>query len=138
MSTELVAKDQDPKQRLINSIRGWIHMDNLLENHSAQAANARAMRNKHEADAIALMKQMRLDKSTIQVSGSSLTLQRKSAPASLTWTYLEKEIPAWISRSGLSVVQGQSLLKWLQEHREVKETENLKKSPQGPKQPVLQ
>jgi trans-aconitate methyltransferase len=96
------------------------------------------MRNKHETEAISLITQMRLDKSTIQVSGSSLTLQRKSAPAGLTWTYLEKEIPAWASRSGLSVVQGQSLLKWLQEHREIKETESLKKTPQGPKQATLQ
>jgi len=136
MSTELVVKDQ--KQRLIDSIRGWIHMDNLLENHCAQAANARTMRAKHETDAISLMKQMRLDKSTIQVSGASLTLQRKSAPASLTWTYLEKEIPAWAARSGLTVAQSQSLMKWLQEHREVKETESLKKNAQGPKQPVLQ
>ena len=134
MSTELALKD--PKQRLIDSIRGWIHMDNLLENHSAQAANARALRLKHEIDAIALMKQMRLDKSTIQVSGASLTLQRKSTPGSLTWTYLEKEIPAWATRSGISAVQSQSLLKWLQEHREAKETESLKKS--GSKTPTLQ
>lgn len=134
MTTELVVKDQ--KQRLIDSIRGWIHMDNLLENHNAQAANARTLRTKHEMEAISLMKQMRLDKSTIQVSGASLTLQRKSAPGSLTWTYLEKEIPAWATSSGISAAQSQSLLKWLQEHREVKETESLKKS--GPKTPALQ
>lgn len=127
----------DTKQRLIDSIRGWIHMDNLLENHSAQAANARSLRAKHEADAIALMKQMRLDKSTIQVSGASLILQRKTVPASLTWTYLEKEIPAWGSHTGISTTQVQSLMKWLHDHRDLKETESLKKM-QGPKTPTLQ
>jgi hypothetical protein len=132
--TELVSKD--PKQRLIDSIRGWIHMDNLLENHTAQASNARAMRSKHEVDAIALMKQMRLDKSTIQVSGASLTIQKKTAPATLTWGYLEKEIPAWAARSGVSPTQSQSLIKWLHDHRDTKETESLKKS--GPKTPALQ
>ena len=131
--TDIVTKD--PKQRLIDAIRGWIHMDNLLENHNAQAANARTLKNKHEADAIALMKQMRLDKSTIQVSGASLTLQKKATPGALSWTYLEKEIPAWATRTGITAVQSQSLIKWLHDHRELKETESLKKS--GLKTPTL-
>jgi len=123
--SELVQKD--PKQRLVDSIRGWIHMDNLVENHTAQASNARALRVQHEATAIALMKQMRLDKSTIQVSGASLTLQKKSVPAALSWTYLEKEIPLWATQSGISAAQSQSLVKWLHAKRDVKETESLKK-----------
>lgn len=132
--TDIVSKD--PKQRLIEAIRGWIHMDNLVENHNAQATNARTLRSKHETDAIGLMKQMRLDKSTIQVSGASLTLQRKSVPGSLSWGYLEKEIPAWATRSGVSAVQAQSLVRWLHDHRELKEVESLKKN--GLKTPTLQ
>lgn len=124
--TDIVAKD--PKQRLIDAIRGWIHMDNLLENHAAQASNARALKSKHEADAIELMKQMRLDKSTIQVSGASLTLQKKAAPAALTWGYLEKEIPAWAKQNRIGDAQVQSLTRWLHDHREVKESESLKKA----------
>jgi hypothetical protein len=111
-------------------------MDNLLENHNAQAANARALKNKHEADAIALMKQMRLDKSTIQVSGASLTLQKKSAPAALSWGYLEKEVAAWATQAGVSASQSQSLIQWLHDRREVKATESLKKT--GLKTPPLQ
>jgi len=118
----------DQKQRLIDSIRGWIHMDNLLENHTAQASNARTLRAKHEADAIELMKQMRLDKSTIQVSGASLSLQKKATPSTLTWGYLEKEIPTWAAHTGISVAQGQSLIRWLHDHREIKESESLKKT----------
>jgi hypothetical protein len=131
--TDIVTKD--PKQRLIDAIRGWIHMDNLLENHNAQAANARTLKSKHEAEAIALMKQMHLDKSTIQVSGASLTLLKKATPGALSWTYLEKEIPAWATRTGITAVQSQSLIKWLHDHRELKETESLKKS--GLKTPTL-
>ena len=131
--TDIVTKD--PKQRLIDAIRGWIHMDNLLENHNAQAANARTLKSKHEAEAISLMKQMRLDKSTIQVSGATLILQKKAAPGALTWGYLEKEIPAWSTRSGITATQSHSLVKWLHDHREIKETESLKKS--GLKTPNL-
>ena len=111
-------------------------MDNLLENHNAQAANARTLKHKHEAEAIALMKQMRLDKSTIQVSGASLTLQKKSAPATLSWGYLEKEVAAWATQTGVSASQSQSLIRWLHDHREVKATESLKKTES--KNPPLQ
>ena len=128
MTDLAVVKDQ--KQSLIDAIRGWIHMDNLLENHTAQAANARAMKAKHETEAIALLKQMRLDKSTSQVSGATLTLQKKAVPAGLSWTYLEKEVAAWAVQAGVKAAQGQSLIKWLHDHRDIKETESLKKSPQ--------
>jgi hypothetical protein len=78
------------------------------------------------------MKQMRLDTSTIQVSGASLTLQKKTTPAALSWGYVEREIPKWATRSGITAVQSQSLVKWLHENRDVKETESLKKSIKGP------
>lgn len=115
--------DSQEKQRLTDAIRGWVHMDNLLESHTAQATNARTLRAKYEKEAIAIMKQMHLDKSTIQISGASLVLQKRSTPNALSWTFLEKEISAW----GLNPTQTQSLLKWLHEHRELKDTESLKK-----------
>lgn len=126
---------KDPKQQLVDSIRGWIHMDNLVENHTAQASNARNLRGQHEASAIALMKQMKLDKSTIKVSGASLTIHKKAVPAALSWGYLEKEIPLWATQAGISAAQSQSLIKWLHAKRDIKETEGLKK---GLKQVPLQ
>lgn len=118
----------EAKQKLIDSIRGWVHMDNLYENHAAQASNARVLRAKYEKEAITLMKQMHIDTSTIQISGGSLVLQKKSTPNALTWGYLEKEVAAWATSTGITPVQSQSLLRWLHEHRESKEIETLKKS----------
>jgi hypothetical protein len=117
----------DPKARLVAAIRAYVHMDNLAETHTRQAANARAARAKAEADAIALMKEMRLEGSTIQVSGASLQITKKKTPSGLTWGYLEREVPAWASRSGLSATQSAGLVEWLHSHRETKETEVLKK-----------
>lgn len=117
----------EAKQKLIESIRGWVHMDNLYENHAAQASNARALRAKYEKEAIALMKQMRLEGSTIQISGGALALQKKTTPSSLSWGYLDKEIQAWAASTGLGPTQSQSLIRWLHEHRESKEVESLKK-----------
>lgn len=104
-------------------------MDNLAESFNQQAMNARALRSKHETDAIALMKQLGMSESTIQLTGGTqLTLAQRRAPANLTWSYLEREVPAWASRAGLTPVQSAALIKWLQEHREVKQTEYLKKA----------
>lgn len=113
-------------------------MDNLAESFHQQAMNARTLRAKHEADAIALIKQLGMSASTIQLTGGAqLTLSQRRAPAQLTWTYLEREVPAWATRAGLTNIQSAALIKWLQEHRDVRETEYLKKtpspSPSGPK-----
>ena len=125
MSSAIVSGDA--KTRLVAAIRAYVHMDNLAETHARQAANARAARAKAESDAIALMKEMRLDGSTIQVSGASLQIAKKKTPAGLTWGYLEREVPAWATRSGLSATQSAGLLQWLHSQRETKETEVLKK-----------
>jgi hypothetical protein len=118
-----------PKQKLIEAIRGWIHMDNLVESFNQQATNARQLRNKHEQDSIRLMKELGLGAATIQVSGASLNIQKKTVPANLSWGYLEREIPAWATRSGIPAAQATALTKWLHQHRESKEVESLKKLP---------
>ena len=117
----------DPKQRLIQSIRGWVHMENLAETLNHQATNARKLRIKHEEDAIGLIKQLGLAKSAIQISGATLQLTSKKEKGALSWTYLEKEIPAWAAKSGISADKAAGLLTWLQAHREAKDTEYLKK-----------
>jgi hypothetical protein len=117
----------DPKQQLATSIRGWIHMDNLVESFTKQASNARTLRTKHEDDSIRLIKTLGLTESTIKVSGASLKLETKKTPSGLTWSYLEKEVPAWATKNGVTAVQAASLLTWLHAHRTTNETEVLKK-----------
>jgi hypothetical protein len=118
----------DPKTQLIAAVRGFVHMDNLTESFSRQAHNARQLRVKHEAEAIALMKLMGISHSTLKISGGTLQLAQKRAPASLSWTFLEREVPAWATSNGISTAQAASLLRWLQDHRDIRETEFLKKS----------
>lgn len=117
-----------PKSRLVSAIRGWVHMDNLAESHQRQAMNARAVRAKHEAEAIGLIKQLGLVKSKFQISGAELHLTNHRTVAPLTWKYLEREVSAWAASARLSAEQGQSLIKWLHDHREYKEAEELEKT----------
>jgi hypothetical protein len=121
----------DAKARLVAAIRAYVHMDNLAETHARQAANARVARAKAEADAITLMKEMGLSGSTIQVSGASLQIIKKKSSSGLTWGYLEKEVPAWATRAGLTATQSAGLIEWLHTHRETKEVEVLRKKGAG-------
>ena len=126
--TGATATEADPKQRLVSAIRGWVHMDNLAESHQRQAINARTVRAKHETEAIGLMRQLGLTKSKIQVSGAELHLASHRTVAQLSWKYLEREVPAWAASARLPAEHARGLLKWLQEHREYKETEELEKT----------
>ena len=108
-------------------------MDNLAESFYKQTTNARQLRSQHEENAIGLMKQMGLTSSTIQVSGASLQMKKSKTAEGLTWGYLEREIAAWGTQARLTPDQVASLLKWLHEHREMRETEFLKKSIDIPK-----
>jgi hypothetical protein len=118
----------DARSRLVTAIRAFVHTDNLAEVHARQATNAREARARHEAEAIALMRELRMEASTLQISGASLSLVHQKTPGTLTWGYLEREIPAWATHSGVSAAQAASLLRWLRDHRDIKETDHLKKS----------
>jgi len=126
-----VTSPTDPRQRLITAVRQYVHMDNLVESFNAQATNARELRNKHEGEVIGLMKQIGLQQSVIKVSGGTLQLAQKKSPGPLTWGYLEREVPAWATANGLKPTQAASLIAWLQKHRDVRETEYLKKGSKG-------
>lgn len=122
------------KQRLTAAIRAWTHFDNMVESFNQQATNNRVLRDEQEAEAIALLKDLGLSKTKIQVSGATLQMATQRNSAHLTWGYLEKEIPAWISSQRLPTAQAESLMEWLQSHREVKETEYIKKMKTSPQQ----
>ena len=128
-SSTAITPAADPKSQLVAAIRSFVHMDNLAETHARQATNAREARARHEEDAIRLMRQMGMATSTIQVSGVvSLALAHQRTPGSLTWGYLEREVPAWASRSGVSTAQAAELLQWLRDNRDMKESDYLKKT----------
>jgi hypothetical protein len=106
-------------------------MDNLVESLNKQATNARALRSKHETEAIGLMQQMGITGSTIQISGSSLQIKHQRTPGGLTWSFLEKETAAWAAANGIPVGKAAGLLKWLHDHREIRECDVLQKLGSG-------
>ncbi len=122
------ASTNEQRTQLTTAIRGWVHFDNLAENLNRQTLNARELRAKHEGDAIRSLRQLGMTASTIQIADAQLQFAVRREPANLTWSYLEEQVPRWATHAGITAVQVQSLMKWLQEHRETKEKEYLKKS----------
>jgi hypothetical protein len=105
----------DAKQQLVVAIRHWIHMDNLAESFKHQEQNASALRNKHEAEAIALMKEIGCAESVIQVSGATLRIDRvepTSSPPN-TWKPIDQTVQAWAARNGMTRTQAHDLLRTL-------------------------
>lgn len=123
-----IVPTNDLRTQLTTAIRSWVHFDNLAENLNRQTLNARELRAKHEGDAIRALHQLGMTNSTIQIADAQLQLATRREPANLTWSYLEEQVPRWATHAGVTAVQVQSLIKWLQEHRETKEKEYLKKS----------
>jgi hypothetical protein len=123
-----IVPTSDPKAQLTTAIRGWVHFDNLAENLNRQTLNARELRSKHEGEAIRILRQLGMTSSTIQIADAQLQLTTRREPANLTWSYLEEQVPRWATHAGVSAMQVQGLMKWLQEHRETKEKDYLKKT----------
>lgn len=119
---------EEKKQRLTAAIRAWTHFDNLVESLNQQATNNRRLRDEQEAETIPLLKDLGLSKTKFQITGATLQMATQRNTEHLTWSYLEKEIPAWIASQHLPSSHAESLMEWLQSHREVKETEYIKKT----------
>lgn len=117
------------KEQLTDAIRNWTHMNNLYEQHLAQANNARALRAQHEAEVIRKLHELHMERSTIRVTGATLKLAVDTTPAPITWGLLEKEVPAWAAHTGLPPSKAADLIRWLQANRGAKERECLKKTP---------
>lgn len=82
-------------------------MDNLVESFNRQTANAQRLRSKHEQEAIALMKQMGLTKTQIQISGGvTLQLMTDHPAIQVDISLVEKEL----QQAGVPVSKVQTIM----------------------------
>ena len=118
----------EKKQQIVTAIRNWIHMDNLYESLHHQATNARAVRDKQEEEVLALLNELNLTNSVIQVSGATLQVEkRKGGCPPSTWPPLEQAILSWGARSNVSRTQAHDLIRYLHNRFSSTEREYLKK-----------
>ena len=79
-----------PQQLLQQSVRAWVHFDNLAETLNKQVTNARAKRAEYEKKTLTLLDSMNLKNVSMEVHGATLTRSVKTDSEQLSWSFLEK------------------------------------------------
>jgi hypothetical protein len=122
----LVTYEPTNQQRLQQSVRAWVHYDNLANTFNKQTQNARAQKQIHEKEIQDILFAMKQSEAVLEVNGARLQFQRKETKSNLSWSWLQDNLRAWFS----SETRGRTaddLFKYLQMRRSTKITETLEK-----------
>jgi len=116
-----------PQQRLQQSVRAWVHFDNLTNTFNKQAQNARAQKQIHEKEIQDILSAMNQSTAILEVNGARLQFQRKETKSNLSWSWLQEQLRAWFTSSESRGKANQELFKFLQDRRSVKISESLER-----------
>jgi hypothetical protein len=122
----LVPTEPTNQQRLQQSVRAWVHYDNLANTFNKQTQNARTQKQVHEKEIQDILFAMKQSEAVLEVNGARLQFQRKETKSNLSWSWLQDNLRAWFS----SETRGKTaddLFKYLQMRRSTKITESLEK-----------
>ena len=122
----LVTHEPTNQQRLQQSVRAWVHYDNLANTFNKQTQNARTQKQIHEKEIQDILFAMKQSEAVLEVNGARLQFQRKETKSNLSWSWLQDNLRAWFS----SETRGKTaddLFKYLQMRRSTKITETLEK-----------
>ena len=128
----LVVQEPTNQQRLQQSVRAWVHYDNLANTFNKQAQNARTQKQVHEKEIQDILFVMKQSAAILEVNGARLQFQRKETKSNLSWSWLQEQLKAWWGQN--PTVQGKQegksaddLFKYLQGRRSTKITDTLEK-----------
>ena len=128
----LVLQEPTNQQRLQQSVRAWVHYDNLANTFNKQAQNARTQKQVHEKEIQDILFVMKQSSAILEVNGARLQFQRKETKSNLSWSWLQEQLKAWWGQN--PTVQGKQegksaddLFKYLQMRRSIKITDTLEK-----------
>ena len=128
-----------PQQLLQQSVRAWVHFDNLSSNLSKQATTARNQKQIHEKEIQNILTAMKQQHAVLEVNGARLQFQQKESKSNLSWSWLQDQLRAWFTSpeapaSSVLEMQARSsqskaddLFKFLQSKRTIKIAETLEK-----------
>jgi hypothetical protein len=73
-----------------NSVRNWIHYDNLASSFHKQASNARKIRDDYETKIINHLHTNKMENAIIQIGGGKLSVVEEKKPLQLTMSKIEE------------------------------------------------
>ena len=122
----LVTHEPTNQQRLQQSVRAWVHYDNLANTFNKQTQNARAQKQIHEKEIQDILFIMKQSEAVLEVNGARLQFQRKETKSNLSWSWLQDNLRSWFSSENRGKT-ADDLFKYLQMRRSTKITESLEK-----------
>ena len=122
----LVPQEPTNQQRLQQSVRAWVHYDNLANTFNKQTQNARTQKQVHEKEIQDILFAMKQSEAVLEVNGARLQFQRKETKSNLSWSWLQDNLRAWFSSESRGKT-ADDLFKYLQMRRSTKITESLEK-----------
>lgn len=122
-------------QALANSVRNWVHYDNLTTSLSKQSQNARRVRDDFEAKIMNLLTEHNMENATIQIQGGKLMILEEKHSQPWTLSRLEEALKGYFSqpvalRAAPAAAPEQhvsSIMKYLRMNKGVEITKRLKK-----------
>lgn len=112
---------------LIESVRHWVHFDNLAETLTKQVLNARTMRNQFEEKVMKLLEAAGMKNAVLQINGATLQRTSKFKPNDLTWTFLEQQLHDYYKSRG-KPDETSNVIDFMQKNRGGKTADYLKKA----------
>jgi hypothetical protein len=111
----------------VDSVRHWVHFDNLAESLQKQVTNARTMRTTFEDKILTHLEAGPMKGAVLQITGA--TLQKASRPKTtdLSWSFLETSLHEYHRAKG-KPDETKALLEFLQSKRDTRAIPYLKKT----------
>jgi hypothetical protein len=112
---------------LIETVRHWVHFDNLAENLTKQVMNARSMRNSFEEKVLKILDSSGMNSAILHLKGATLQKQTKFKASDLTWGFLEEQLKEYYKQKN-KVDETAQVMEFIQKNRGGKNVEFLKKT----------
>lgn len=114
-------------QELANSVRHWVHYDNLCTSFSKQSQNARRIRDEFEEKIVNQLVSSNMENAVIQIQGGRLSIVEEKHTQPLTLSRIEESLKEYFSKPGAGPDQSANIMKFLKNNRGVEVSKKLKK-----------
>jgi hypothetical protein len=125
--TPLIKPPPKAQAELVDSVRNWVHFDNLAESLNKQVNNVRTMRSSYEEKILTMLETQNMRNAVLQITGASLQRQTRIKPTDLSWGFLEDQLHEYYKTRGKPDETAQ-LLDYIQKNRGSKSMDYLKKT----------
>lgn len=112
---------------LVESVRHWVHFDNLAESLQKQVTNARNMRSGFEDKILNHLDTTGLRNAVLQINGATLTRATRPKTTDLSWGFLESTLHEFFKSRG-KPDETAAILEYIQGKRDTRLIPYLKKS----------